>query len=276
VRSINFKAWIISCAVLCAMAFINLSPSQGGLITNAGSDFTYQWTEVFNPSTHGSTYGTPILEGNTLKFGENSSDPNAIPLNFASLSSGAVANSDAVDGKLVLTITAKAGKSLEHLNVYEQGGWSFGMNGTSLTSSKVSFYGATLAITGINGATPSTTLFPAPLKMNFYDPSPGAYTNKIFRKTIADDAGSWQGYLTTDVGALLSNPNDQVTQVSLIFNNALFTANEAVTSAYIDKKRIWIGANGSFTPPPKVPEPASLLMLGIAAVIGLGARRWGT
>lgn len=227
----------------------------------SNSDFTFQWTEVFNPSTHGSTYGTPILDGNTLKFGENSQVPNAVPMNFASLSFGSVVNSDGVDGKLILTITATGDNFLNNnLILYEQGGWFFGPNGTSFTSSSVSLAGASISVDGGS---------PMPLSMTFYDPAPDTTGNKIFRKTIDSDAGTWQGCFIADLKDF-----PQAQRVDLIFDNVLFTASEPGTSAFIDKKRLWIGVNDSFDPPPRVPEPASLWMLGIAAALGFGWRRW--
>jgi hypothetical protein len=271
VRPVNLMSRVAICALVCALMLVSFSSSQADMITNAGSDFTYQWTEVFHPATHGSTYGTPILDGDTLKYGEISSEPNATPMDFASLSTGAA--SDLVDGTLRLVITAKEGRSIDDLIVYEQGGWSFGPNGSSLTSSEVNFYGATITITGINGAAPFPALLPTPVQMDFYDPAPSALTTKIFRKTVDPNAGNWQGYLMTNLKALLNNPNQKITQISLTFDNALSTASETGTSAYIDKKRLWIGANDSFTPP-GVPEPASWALLAIAAACVLGLRRY--
>jgi hypothetical protein len=228
--------------------------SFGGLINDTGANFIYEWNEFFTstrPSTVGLTYGTPeVLAPNVLDFSDN--------LQFSSVS-GVSTPSDFVDGKLALDITAKPGQGINALTLFERGTYGFGLGGTSTTAAKVQFIGAVLTVTSIDGLPVSPSDFS--MSMTFNVPSPNSVGSKTFFQTMGPDSGDWAGTSTIDLATLF--PGKRITGAKLVFDNQLETVAGTSTHSFIDKKDLRI----SIDPYVTVPEPASIILLSMGALL---------
>jgi hypothetical protein len=277
VWSINFSSRMIVCAILCASVLLLSSSAPAGLIgTYQSPKYTFEFNDFFSPPSISGllTYGEPnqtsppanshILPTDTATFVNN--------LKFSSSS----AENHFVDGKLVSVITAKPGMSIDKVSLEEGGAWYLdSLLGNGNAAASVTLNGVRLDVLEIEGVGNVSGIFTGGT-MRFDLPAPAEDNTRTF---VLHDAanpqrkvstGNWHGQMNINVDDALANTpyqGERVTKVSLVFDNILSTQSEAGAHAYIDKKFVYVTPGGNL-----IPEPASLLMLSIAAVIGLGAR----
>lgn len=188
--------------------------------------------------------GGPILIGDSLHLD---------PQNFASMSENSQA--DLIDSTLSTVIMASPGNALQDLSISEFGDYSLGGLIGSNASAQVgaAFFWTVLEVdnAAVNLSTQATNL----ILSTGSGPNGGVYTRP------GDDGTAviWNGTASIDLDAYLASEqiNGSVTKVRLTFDNTLQTSAEDGSTAFIKKKSIDIDVT------PKVPEPATLMLLGL-------------
>lgn len=258
-------------AVLCAFTVLNAANiSNGGIITlndpaanfiyniNQNSDGSVGMFSSSSPSTNGLpySYGVPDPSGNALTFRVLNG------LNFSSNSFKPSQPSQFVDGSMGVEIIAKPGKNISTISIDESGSYAFGINADATSTAKVSFLHPILTIEAINGVPLTTPYDVTSLVMNFIDPPPTTAGSKTIHPNSTND---WEGILSIDLN---NTPfaGQNITKVSLLFDNRLETFCGPAENVSIDKKKIVITTTST------VPEPTVLIML-VIGVLGLGVWR---
>jgi len=251
---------------LASLALETGSVSAGiyhwGDLSDAGSEVTFLNVEEDNGYSSPlyapePGMGGPVAVGNSLVLA---------PQNFLSQSSG---GSQLTDSEFLTTLMVGLGDSINGIAVNEFGDYSLGGLPGSLATAQVgaTFYWQVLEIDGV--------AVNMPLQVNSMYVSTGGGPQGGLYDLPGDEgiATPWEGSAAIDVAAYLADNliSGAATKVSLIFNNTLLTAADGYSSAFIKKKGVGIDVfvNDPFH---VVPEPASILLLGIG-LVSLGSQR---
>lgn len=185
----------------------------------------------------------------------NPPDPFSVGLDFeptfVSLSNGGVA--DITDGQLNFDILAP-GVGINSISLFESGDFALAGAGTAATQALAGAY-MTITVMHINGGSPPGGPFSLPpvnasVGFNLLA-NPG--TNQL-----------WSLGLTAPINL----PQGQIaTWVKVAIDNTLITLSEAGSLSFIAKKDFRISTT------PNIPEPATLMLTGLAGVISLAFRR---
>ena len=162
-------------------------------------------------------------------------------------------SADITDGQLNFTIAAGPGNGISGINVFEAGDYTlFGGGGPPTAVAAGLILRAT--ITQINGAPVAPINLP-PVNASFSDALPGPVV-----------VGPWSLGLSNNIAAALQ-PGQLATRIDVSINNTLLTSSEPGSIAFIAKKEFQISVT------PNIPEPATLMLTGLAGVISLAFRR---
>ncbi len=234
---------ILLCVIVAGSAMVS-----AGTINYPGPfvGTTVEYTDVAEASITGAVFGEPDLIGDALLFR---------PTEFKASATSPPASSDIEDGQLKLTIEALAGQSIDSIYISEGGAYAL--------ASPANTYAQVMA---------SATIFYWITEVDdvAVDPIPGSKQlgpfNLILDGPDNDSAiGIWELEGTLNVAALLGDPTSKVTEVMLSLDNTLVATASGGGTAYIDKKEFLID----------VPEPSSMLLLGLGAFALFGWRRHG-
>jgi hypothetical protein len=198
--------------------------------------------------------GGPTVAGNSLHLD---------PQGFASQSSNNSAN--LIDSTLSTTIMSGPGGAIDAITIAELGDYSLGglVGGQAGAQVGAAFFWTVLEVdnAAVSLATQATNLIVGS----------GSGANGGIYARPGDDGTTaiWSGAASIDLGAYLDSLQmaGSVTKVRLRFDNALQTAADAVSTAFIKKKSIDIVVNST------IPEPTTALLLGLGLVITHGRRR---
>jgi hypothetical protein len=255
-------------AALCWLPFAAFgAPINHGSYTG----LSVNYIDVTEDTTTGDSqplFGTPIFSGNSLDFN---------PAGFDAEASGA-GGSDDTGGRLTFMLEAHTGDAITSIRFSEAGDTTLTGVGSDATSTRVTADG-TLTINAVDGATLTTPIV-HPISLAF-TPSGGDYG-------LASDGGGlpiyhtqWTGSLAVNVAQILTNagltPTLGATKVSVDLVNLLRARSQAGTSALINKQDFG-GLSITVNQPggggdPEIPEPASAMLVGMALVVCVTARR---
>lgn len=200
-----------------------------------GATLDYISVKESSPSDPTPLYGAPVITGDTLSF------PDAKNNAFIATAQGFGDNSDTTIGTLSFTMTADNG-ILNILEIFESGDYGFtGAAGSvgSLSASISVFVYATSAQTTL--LTSGTTIW-----SDFFS-GPDA------------EVGTWSNSLSIN----LTPYNRQ--SVYVVINDNLQAGASGASTDFVQKKHFQIGED--------VPEPASMMLLGLSALTVLARRR---
>jgi hypothetical protein len=226
----------------------------------AGATVTYtQVTEDANSAGDAPPlFGPPSVSGDSLDFD---------PVGFSASATGA-AGVDVTDGNLRFGITANAGYGIQNVTLAEAGDTTLAGFGTDATFTAVTAKGV-LSISAVDGV--GINVISIPFSLTF-SPSGGTFG-------LATDGGggplysaNWSGSETIDVNAILDSKavayNLGATKVSVNLDNTLIALSEAGTFTLIAKKDF-----GGLSVTVNIPEPSAMILLGMACVGLVMARR---
>jgi len=186
-------------------------------------------------------YGPPTPFAVGLDF-----DPTAF---VASATSG---GADITDGQLNFTVMGAPGVGIGSINLFERGDYTLVGTGTIATKALA---GAIInaTITQINGLPVAPISVPA--------------SNASVGFNLVANAGIVQPW-SLGTGLVFNLPPGQfATKVEIAIDNSLVAISEAGSVAFIAKKDFRIDIM------PRVPEPTSLVLTGLASMVGLAWRR---
>lgn len=218
----------------------------------AGATVTYtQVTEDANSAGDAPPlFGPPTVSGDSLDFD---------PVGFSASATGA-AGVDITDGNLRFGITAHPGYAIPNLTLSEAGDLTMAGFGTDATFTAVTARGV-ISILAVDGV--GINVISVPFSLAF-SPSGGTFG-------LATDGGGgplysadWSGSETINVNAILASKNVSynlgATKVSINLDNTLIALSEAGTFSLIAKKDF-----GGLSVTVFIPEPSSMILLGLAA-----------
>jgi hypothetical protein len=230
--------------------------SFGDLIT---SDYTFSWTQSIPSVNPGTSYGDPIIAGNTIDFSSPNFFANTIGSNNVALT----------EGTLNLTIMANPDKNIVGLTVNESGIYAFGPIVDPVTGVYVNAF-ANVTITQLNGnenVLIPTTSYP----MNFSALPVGSLTAYKGGNPGPDPNVAYQGSMPiNNLSSFLSGSNTgkTVTGIKLSFDNSLASWTGNTLYSKINTQDVNINVSGVV-----VPEPASLVLLGMGALLFIFVRK---
>lgn len=243
-------------SLLCLAATVTVLPSLAlAASQNYGdkiaADLIYRQVTEDSITDPVPLFGNPTVSGNALIFS---------PQNFGATTTGG--GIDITDATLSTTLEANPGKSISNIIFNEAGDYTLSGTGTVFTTATVT---ATyfLRVTEVNGSP-----LPAPIQANgafSLIPSGGTFD-------LINDGGAgiiWTGSANIDVNAILASANVSgvATKAILTLDNQLIAASETGTVSFIKKKT----TDGVIII--VIPEPASLGLIGGAAITMLRRRR---
>lgn len=202
-------------------------------------------------------YGDPQLVGNSLIFR---------PTDFGSTSTGA--SSDMTDGQLSTTIMSTPNDVIHTIHIEESGDFLLAGSSNAFAMAMI-MAPVNVRVTHIDGQEIMGPMPQAQIPLTLLHN--GSPTDGIF--TLDDEGagpGLWSGSLTIDIDALIQQAglSGHATKVLFSMDNKLATASEAGTVADIHKKDLAL----MLTTNP-IPEPSTLVLCGIGAVV-LGGAGW--
>ena len=175
---------------------------------------------------------------------------------------------DVTDHQVTFTLEAKPDFQISNVSIQENGDFSLLGVGTDITKVGVGL-AAIMRIYEVDGQ--AITPIVVSKNMTF---SPASTPNGQYALPDFEGAAQpWSGNLLFDVNSILAGAGIQghATQLDLTFDNSLFAVSETGSAALIMKKMVDIGVNSDGGP--NVPEPSTLVMLGIGAMSLAGYRR---
>lgn len=225
----------------------------------AGTTVTYtQVTEDANSAGDAPPlFGPPTVSGDSLDFD---------PVGFSAAAAGA-AGVDITDGNLRFGIQAHAGSAINSVVLSEAGDTTMAGFGTDATFTAVMAQGV-ISILAVDGV--GINVVSQPFALSFA-PSGGTFGLLTDGGGGPLFSGGWTGSVSIDVNAILASKNVPfnigATRVSINLDNTLVALSEAGTESLIAKKDF---GGLSIT---VIPEPSSMILLGLAAVGLVVARR---
>jgi hypothetical protein len=277
--SVSRLSFLLICAGLAAATLSRASSAaQVNYGSHMGTHFTYvNVTEDSGPDEPLPLFGAPTVTGNSMDFN---------PVGFDALSTGA--GSDVTDSNLVFVVTAKSGSRISSITLTEAGDTTLGGNvapGSMDTASAV-FASGVLDIDEVDFQGINHISVPFAFTFN---PSGGTYF-------LGTDGGGgpifntqWSGSVTLDIDAILIangfvippgaiDPDGGATRISIDLDNTLQAVSQIGTSSTIGKTDFGAVVVRSNVPTEpggslEVPEPASLVPAGLAALGWLMRRR---
>lgn len=200
--------------------------------------------EVANtPGDEAPLFGTPSIVGDLLDF-----DPSA----FSATSTNGT--SDITDGQLNFTLMSQPGSVLTDISISEGGDYSLLGTGTSVTQVSYGLSLSTVTVLEVDGVALDTPVSLASTSV-FGTANLGA--GQV-------SGADWSLSLAYDVSAALANAGvdfvNGATKLEIAINNTLSAISETSSIAFIAKKDFNIDVGT------EVPEPASCLLLGFAAI----------
>lgn len=238
------------------LGLVGMRASYGSMMVSTNNvDFSQiQQSATGTAPVPTTPYGNYSVTGDTLVFA-----PTAF---HASTTGGGI---DFIDGTLTMLVKAHAGHTINQLKVYESGDYTLlapnPQDGTAQTQVSVAAP-LTIQILSVDGHGIAPIIVQQ--QSTF---TPGG------QLTLTDHPGQgqfWSGGTTVDlVQALRSHGIEHGLPTQLMFSldNSLFASSEADTSATISKKAFDV------TPLAASPEPSSLALAGLGAVLLLKRRR---
>ena len=174
---------------------------------------------------------------------------------------------DFKDSKLEFTIDAATGRDIDSVEFEEGGGFSL-VGGDAGTWVEVAAYGFLRIEKVVLDDVESDVTVTQNFQMLFkkIDPQGEPWGDGMF-DSAADGYGSngWEGELKIDVDQILIDAGiaGKASQVYFVMDNTLTAVNQDGTLARIDKKI----ADGLVITVPGVPEPATMALLGLGALL---------
>jgi hypothetical protein len=240
--TVNFVFMVGSSALAGTFNWGDLSDPAGNIMY-LGVEETNTYANALFDKNPGS--GSPDVIGNQIFFD---------PQNFLSLTNGP--GSNITDSTLTTTLMAKQGTFINNISVSEFGDHTLsGLTGGQAEAHVgAAFFWTILEINNLPNPQPTQTAIMQFTPGTGVGPDGGHYA----RPGDNGNAIPWTGSVFINVdGYLLANViNGRATKVRLRFDNALSTAADAVSSAFIKKKEI-----AGVVVTPNIPEPASCLLL---------------
>jgi hypothetical protein len=248
-----------SIAFACCVALAAWIPSSLANPINYG-DFmgtSVTWVDVTEASATDNLplFDMPTPAGDSLNFD---------PIGFSASATGLAPPIDLTDGQLLFMVVAKPGKAIANIKFAESGVTTVTGVGTDLTYTDVSAEGM-LEINEVDGN--PIDVIDVPISLIFSHRADGQW------QLVTDGEAltlPWTGMQFIDLNAILDANNIPydlgVTKLSVDLDNALIARSEQGSLAFIDKKDYFIVTVN-------VPEPATLMLLGLALIASLASFR---